>query len=232
MSFFEPLPPPPEPPEPPERRWSPPAWDRPSEGTLPATLAVDAVLQQDEGIVVAVPHLDVFPNGFCINLLFLLDPHRAQDLRALHRDQRRCRELGSDSLMGVWAVRTRYQACSICPRMQRAFRPSPMSALPEPEVVVVGGHSASGCIHSHLMARWRSTSHFPHPPRKNSARCWMDLRFEPPLSGPGSSGRRHTCWTCGPFQQSTLLQSRVPDRRDRRWSGTAGLSLMWTIEHS
>jgi hypothetical protein len=82
MSFFEPLPPPP---EPPERRWSPPAWDRPSEGTLPATLAVDAVLQQDEGIVVAVPHLDVFPNGFCINLLFLLDPHRAQDLRALHR---------------------------------------------------------------------------------------------------------------------------------------------------
>ena len=85
MSFFEPLPPPPEPPEPPERRWSPPAWDRPSEGTLPATLAVDAVLQQDEGIVVAVPHLDVFPNGFRINLLFLLDPHRAQDLRALHR---------------------------------------------------------------------------------------------------------------------------------------------------
>jgi hypothetical protein len=85
MSFFEPLQPPPEPPEPPERRWSPPAWDRPSEGTLPATLAVDAVLQQDEGIVVAVPHLDVFPNGFRINLLFLLDPHRAQDLRALHQ---------------------------------------------------------------------------------------------------------------------------------------------------
>jgi hypothetical protein len=85
MSFFEPPPAPPEPPEPPERRWFPPAWDRPSEGTLPATLAVDAVLQQDEGIVVAVPHLDVFPNGFRINLLMLLDPHRAQDLRALHR---------------------------------------------------------------------------------------------------------------------------------------------------
>jgi hypothetical protein len=52
---------------------------------LPATLAVDAVLQQDESIVVAVPHLDVFPNGFLINLLMLLDPHRAQELRALHR---------------------------------------------------------------------------------------------------------------------------------------------------
>ena len=85
VSFFEPLPPPPEPSEPPARQWSPPAWDRPSEGTLPATLAVDAVLQRDEGIVVAVPHLDVFPNGFRINLLMLLDPHRAQDLRALHR---------------------------------------------------------------------------------------------------------------------------------------------------
>jgi hypothetical protein len=85
MSFFEPLPQPPEPPKPPERRWFPPAWDRPSEGTLSATLAVDAVLQQDEGIVVAVPYLDVFPNGFRINLLFLLDPHRAQELRALHR---------------------------------------------------------------------------------------------------------------------------------------------------
>jgi hypothetical protein len=52
---------------------------------LPATLAVDAVLQRDEGIVVAIPHLDVFPNGFRINLLMLLDPHRPQELRALHQ---------------------------------------------------------------------------------------------------------------------------------------------------
>lgn len=86
MSFFEPLPPPPqEPAQPPERQWFPPAWDRPSEGTLPATLSLDAVLQQDDGIVVAVPHVDVFPNGFRINLLMLLDPHRSADLRALHR---------------------------------------------------------------------------------------------------------------------------------------------------
>lgn len=85
MSFFEPSPQPPELSKPPERRWFPPAWDRPSEGTLPATLVVDAVLQQDEGIVVAVPHLDVYPNGFRINLLMLLDPHRPQELRAMHR---------------------------------------------------------------------------------------------------------------------------------------------------
>lgn len=85
MSFFDPLPPPPEPAQHPEHRWFPPAWDRPSEGTLPATLALDAVLQQDDGIVVAVPHLDVFPNGFRINLLMLLDPHRPAELRAMHR---------------------------------------------------------------------------------------------------------------------------------------------------
>jgi hypothetical protein len=83
VSFFEPLPPPP---QPSERRWSPPAWDRPSEGTLPATVAVDALLSQDENAVVAVPHLDVFPNGFRINVVILLNPHRAQDIQArIHR---------------------------------------------------------------------------------------------------------------------------------------------------
>jgi hypothetical protein len=79
MSFFEPLP---TPPQPPARQWAPPAWDRPSEGTLPATLAVDAVLEQSEDIVVALTHLDVFGNGFRINLVVLLDPHRAQELQA------------------------------------------------------------------------------------------------------------------------------------------------------
>jgi hypothetical protein len=79
MSFFEPLPPPP---QPPARQWAPPAWDRPSEGTLPATLAVDAVLQQTGDIALALTHLDVFPNGFRINLVVLLDPHRVQELQA------------------------------------------------------------------------------------------------------------------------------------------------------
>jgi len=83
VSFFEPLPPPP---QPSERRWSPPAWDRPSEGTLPATLAVDALLSQGEDAVVAIPHLDVFPNGFRINVAILVNPHRAQDIQArIHR---------------------------------------------------------------------------------------------------------------------------------------------------
>jgi hypothetical protein len=68
VSFFEPLPPPP---PPSERRWSPPAWDRPSEGTLPATLAIDVVLHEEDDAVWVIPTLDVFPNGFRINVALL-----------------------------------------------------------------------------------------------------------------------------------------------------------------
>jgi hypothetical protein len=83
MSFFEPLPPPP---EPSQRAWSAPAWDRPSEGTLPATLAVNAVLGQEERAVVAIPTLDVYPNGFQINVQILVNPSHLQEVQALmHR---------------------------------------------------------------------------------------------------------------------------------------------------
>jgi len=83
MSFFEPLPPPP---EPSERRWSPPAWDRPSDGTLPATLAVNEVLGREEDAVWSIPSLDVFPNGFRINVVLLLNPHKQQEIQArIHR---------------------------------------------------------------------------------------------------------------------------------------------------
>lgn len=83
MSFFEPLPPS-QPPS--ERRWSAPIWDRPSEGTLPATLAVDALLSHEENAVVAISHLDVFPNGFRINVVILVNPHRQPDIQTrMHR---------------------------------------------------------------------------------------------------------------------------------------------------
>jgi hypothetical protein len=83
VTFFEPLPPPR---QPAERRWAPPAWDRPSEGTLPSTLTLDAVLSQDENAVVSIPHLDVYPNGFRINVAILLNPNRAIDIQSrIHR---------------------------------------------------------------------------------------------------------------------------------------------------
>lgn len=83
MSFFEPLLPSP---EPSERQWAPPAWDRPSEGTLPTTLAVNAVLTKEEAAVVAIPSLDVYPNGFRVNVQILMNPRHSQEIRALmHR---------------------------------------------------------------------------------------------------------------------------------------------------
>jgi hypothetical protein len=45
-------------------------------------LAVDEVLEQNEDMVLALTHLDVFPNGFRINLVVLLDPRRVQELQA------------------------------------------------------------------------------------------------------------------------------------------------------
>jgi hypothetical protein len=72
VSFFEPLRP--EPPRP-ERHWAPPAWDRPSEGTLPAILPVGAVVHQTDTVTVAIESLGVYPNGFTVNVAILLSPH-------------------------------------------------------------------------------------------------------------------------------------------------------------
>jgi len=83
MSFFEPLPPPP-----PEReqQWAPPAWDRPSEGILPAALPVNALLYQNDDVAVAIDRLDVYPNGFSISLVILFNPHKAREISAVvHR---------------------------------------------------------------------------------------------------------------------------------------------------
>jgi hypothetical protein len=64
MSFFEPLPPPP-----PEsaRQWSPPAWDRPSEGTVPAIVPVGEIVHRSDDVVVELEHIRAYPNGFTIN---------------------------------------------------------------------------------------------------------------------------------------------------------------------
>jgi len=72
MSFFEPLPaPPPDTPQ----QWSPPVWDRPSEGTLPEIVPVSEIVHRSDSVVVELEHLRVYPNGFTINLYALMDPH-------------------------------------------------------------------------------------------------------------------------------------------------------------
>jgi hypothetical protein len=72
MSFFEPFPPPP---PPGEHRWAPPAWDRPSEGTLPAIVPVGEIVHRGDVVVVEIDHLRVYPNGFTINVVILMNPH-------------------------------------------------------------------------------------------------------------------------------------------------------------
>ena len=72
MSFFEPAPPPP--PER-ERQWGPPAWDRPSEGTLPAVVPVHEIVHCSDRVVAELDYLRVYPNGFTINLFILTNPH-------------------------------------------------------------------------------------------------------------------------------------------------------------
>jgi hypothetical protein len=76
MSFFEPLPPPP-----PERarQWGPPAWDRPSEGTLPEVVPVNEIVHRSDRVVAQLDHLRVYPNGFTINLFILTNPHLEED---------------------------------------------------------------------------------------------------------------------------------------------------------
>ena len=53
---------------------------------MPATLAVDALLDQGDDAVWVIPTLDVFPNGFRVNVVLLPNPSRQQDIQArIHR---------------------------------------------------------------------------------------------------------------------------------------------------
>jgi hypothetical protein len=82
MSFFEPLPPPPpEAEQPAPRPWSPPAWDRPSEGTLPVVLGVSQLFGRNDGVALALDHLRVYPNGFQLVVTILTSPHLPPELR-------------------------------------------------------------------------------------------------------------------------------------------------------
>lgn len=91
-SFFEPAPPPREPEYP---RWFPPAWDRPSEGTVPWKLAVNAIVHRGEGAVILLDSLDVYPNGFVINLAIHVNPHRRHEaMSAVRRPGARMPRVG------------------------------------------------------------------------------------------------------------------------------------------
>jgi hypothetical protein len=63
-----------------EAQWSAPAWDRPSEGTLPAVLPVNALVLRNDRVAVAIDRLEVYPNGFTINLAVVPDPRGATEI--------------------------------------------------------------------------------------------------------------------------------------------------------
>jgi Clp amino terminal domain, pathogenicity island component len=67
------------------REWAPPVWDRPSEGTVPVVFAVNALVLQNDVIIVAIDRLEVFPNGFMINLLLRVDPRQIGEVMELLR---------------------------------------------------------------------------------------------------------------------------------------------------
>ena len=76
--FFEPAP---SQPTPEQRKWSPPLWDRPSEGTIPEVLVVNELVHQDDDGIVMVDTLGVYPNGFTIHVSIHLNPHMAEETR-------------------------------------------------------------------------------------------------------------------------------------------------------
>jgi hypothetical protein len=65
--------------------WAPPAWDRPSEGTVPVVLAVDALVLRNDVVAVVIDRLEVYPNGFTINLLMRADPRKVGELLEMLR---------------------------------------------------------------------------------------------------------------------------------------------------
>jgi hypothetical protein len=65
------------------RGWVAPTWDRPSEGTVPVVMAIDAFVLQNDVAVVNVGHLEVYPNGFTVNLLTRVNPRKVREAMEL-----------------------------------------------------------------------------------------------------------------------------------------------------
>jgi hypothetical protein len=80
-SFFEPIPMgDPVPGEPARRDWSPPLWDRPSEGTMPVVIGVSRLFNRTDDVAMALDHVKVYPNGFELVVTTHVSPHLPPDL--------------------------------------------------------------------------------------------------------------------------------------------------------
>src|SRR5436853_6330270 len=82
VPFFDALPePPPELETSTEQPWSPPLWDRPSEGTLPFVLGVSQLLGRTDNVAVALDHVRAYPNGFQLAIVTITSPRLPAALR-------------------------------------------------------------------------------------------------------------------------------------------------------
>ncbi len=66
-----------------ESGWVAPLWDRPSEGTIPAVVSVNALVFESDVVALAIDHIDVYPNGFTINFVRRVNPRRAREALAM-----------------------------------------------------------------------------------------------------------------------------------------------------
>jgi hypothetical protein len=111
-------------------------------------LTVDAVLSQDDNAVVSIPHLDVYPNGFRINVAILVNPNQRAVIRAtMHLGQ-----------MGMVRIGVRFADGRVGGRGGSFDAPRDDQGIPtEPVVRPGGGGGGSG--------GWRFSAWvFPLPP--------------------------------------------------------------------
>ncbi len=120
--------------------WGPPAWDRPSEGTIPAVVAVDELVAENDLMAVALDYLEVYPNGFTISVVARVNPRKVANMMETNRSvgQYRWPRVGvrfSDGTSAHGAAAT-----GLTPEI-----PKDEEGLPtEPIVRFVGGSSAPG----------------------------------------------------------------------------------------
>ncbi len=140
MSFFEPLPP--EPP-PRERQWAPPLWDSPSEGTIPAVMAVNELVHQSDDAVLVIEYLNVYPNGFTIQMGIHLDPRHSGE-KAM-----RMRSIGPQRFprVGVRFSDGREAGRRVRPRGTADLPKDEQGAPTEPFIGFHGGGGGSGGWH-------------------------------------------------------------------------------------
>jgi hypothetical protein len=142
MRFFEPEPPPP---EPKPRQWSPPAWDRPSEGTLPWMVPISAIVHQDAKAVILIESVAAYPNGFVVNIVIRTSPHLPPEevMDRVHQPGARFPRIGvrfSDGQMAGQEASTR----SGGPRPTQEI-PKDAEGLPtKPIVRMTGGGGGGG----------------------------------------------------------------------------------------